>query len=116
MNDVLIGARAMGKHALIASLLLATPAWGHGAASWIMEGELRDPVSHEWCCGAEDCEPVPSDMVSRVPDGFYLKHTGETIPESRAMDSKDGQFWRCRYLHGIDTGKTRCFFKTEPGM
>lgn len=84
--------------------------------SWINQGGWEDPVSKDSCCGTNDCERVAGDMVSRTPAGYYLKQTGETIPMSRALPSQDGQFWRCRYLTGLNTGKTRCFFTVEPGF
>lgn len=102
-----------------AALLLAgmvEPAGAHGAASWIMEENLSDPLTHEACCGAEDCEVVPSTGVRLLESGYLIYETGETIPHSRAQDSKDGQFWRCKNLIGLDTGKTRCFFRGLPGM
>lgn len=92
------------------------PASAHGAASWIMDNAMIDPVTKESCCGAQDCEMVPATGVRIVEGGYLIYETGETIPESRAQDSKDGHFWRCRYLTGIDTGKTRCFFRGLPGM
>jgi hypothetical protein len=92
------------------------PAFGHGAAAWIMEKDARDPETNLSCCGKDDCKPVPGSEVSIVPGGFYLKQTGETIPYHRALESQDGQYWRCEYQIGNVVGKTRCFFKVEPGM
>jgi hypothetical protein len=90
------------------------PAWGH--AHWISDGTFKDPESKEWCCNSTDCKPIPGSEVAPITGGYYLRQTGETIPHHRALDSKDGQFWRCEYMAGINTGKTRCFFKVEPGM
>jgi hypothetical protein len=109
---------ALASLASAALVLLATVdlARAHGAASWIMEENLSDPVTHEACCGVEDCEVVPSNGVRLLESGYLIYETGETIPHSRAQDSKDGQFWRCKNLIGLDTGKTRCFFRRLPGM
>jgi hypothetical protein len=98
----------------LATFVMTGGARGHD--SWINKGGFRDPQTKSHCCGENDCEVIPGDMVSITPYGYYLKQTGETIPTARAMDSEDGQFWRCKFLAGIDTGRTRCFFKVEPGM
>jgi hypothetical protein len=82
---------------------------------WIADGKFKGPDGQS-CCGKDDCEPIAGNMVSITPAGFYLKQTGETIAHSEAKDSQDGKFWRCRYLTGVNEGKTRCFFKVEPGL
>lgn len=119
MSDDL--AWAIRTFALVISVLLiavifamSTGAFGHGIASWIMEKGYVDPVSGLDCCGEKDCKPLPGDQVKITPGGYFIVPTGETIPESRALPSKDGQFWRCTVL-GVDGNVTRCFFRGIPG-
>lgn len=87
----------------------------HEDAAWIGEQGLADPISHHLCCGVADCERMRPEDVRVVPGGYLIIPTGEVIPEVRALESIDGEFWRCRYLSGELEGKTRCFFRGLPG-
>lgn len=100
--------------AAVAALCLAAPAGAH--EHWINAGHYRDPVTGHLCCGDHDCFPQPAGLVDEVSGGYVLLETGETIPEARAIDSGDGQFWTCRYPAGhVQAGQIRCFFRPVAG-
>jgi hypothetical protein len=92
--------------AFAAGSLLAVPARAHD--HWISH-------NFAWCCGNEDCAPVKTENVRVVPGGYLIVQTGEVIPESQALPSVDGEYWRCQYMKGALKGQTRCFFRGLAG-
>jgi hypothetical protein len=99
---------------LVPVLALASVAFAHD--SWISRGGFKNPAG-EWCCGDNDCFAIPADSVHYGPAqtassnqhpivwGYHLAGA-EFVPESEAMPSPDGQFWRCKR----PDGSRRCFF------
>src|SRR5262245_288079 len=79
-------------------------AHGHGAADWI-----RQNPDTQFCCGQQDCTPLPPGAVTRLSTGGYLLN-GEWLPEiggirrgesyTRVFASADGGYWGCFYTHG----------------
>ncbi len=103
---------AFGRNALTGLLLAA------GLLGPAMPAAAHDHwINHHfaWCCGEEDCAPIPAGEVRIQPGGYLIVQTGEVIPESKALPSADGQYWRCQYLVGSLKGQTRCFFRGLPG-
>ncbi len=104
---------------LFALLLTTSLAFAHD--SWISSGGHRNAAG-EWCCGEGDCFAIPADSVEyglgqlASKDGSpavwgYKLHGVEFVPESEAMPSPDGKFWRCQRPDGT----RRCFFAPPPG-
>lgn len=80
----------------------------HGPGAWINQQRLTDPLTKEWCCNLQDCAEETSN-VEEASGGFFIKSTGEFIPERRVIwRAPPGEWWRCRYLGGDKVGKTRC--------
>lgn len=113
-------ARHLTRFLVLACLLLTTSlAFAHD--SWISRGGHKNAAG-EWCCGEGDCFAIPADSVeyglgdlasadgSHVVWGYKL-YGAEFVPESEAMPSPDGQFWRCKR----PDGSRRCFFAPPPG-
>lgn len=101
-------------HQIIAALALAllAPMTAHGHDSWISRQRMVDPESKEWCCNIYDCRVEKVREVS----GGYSTAGGDVVPFSRVIwKSPDGQWWRCRYMAGEKTGKTRCLIGPPPG-
>lgn len=103
---------------LIPVLLVGTLAVAHD--SWISRGGHRNAAG-EWCCGEGDCFAIPPGSVEYTlgqlasTDGTHVvwgyKLFGvEFVPETEAMPSPDGQFWRCKRPDGT----RRCFFAPPP--
>lgn len=76
---------------------------------WIMKGGHRNAAG-EWCCGEGDCFEV--EPVRVTANGYLIMATGELVPESEAMPSPDGKYWRCKRPDGT----RRCFFAPPPSM
>jgi hypothetical protein len=89
---------------------LAPPALAHDDHDWIRQGGYRSPLTNEWCCGEDDCVPVPADQVEPTPAGWRILPTGEVVPYVDTLRSEDGRFWRCHQPNGV----RRCFF-APPG-
>lgn len=90
--------------------LAATPALAHDwvkpdgtkvSATWIM----KDPNT-SWCCGPQDCEPVPG-RVAFTGAGWTVRGIKGTVPINRTFRSIDGQPWACRH---VSTNAIRCLF------
>ena len=108
----------MIKIALFLSLLI-TPVLAHD--SWISKGTHRNAAG-EWCCGEGDCAVMDPKTVGLTSQGYVIDGWGtiegtgkreyynETVPETEAMPSPDGAYWRC---HRPD-GSRRCFFAPPP--
>lgn len=65
--------------ALIALVLLATPAMAH---EWY--SQRRDPVfSANTCCGGTDCAPLPAHAMQNTPDGLRVVLT---LAEAKAIN------------------------------
>lgn len=93
--------------------MISTGAAAH--ESWINQQNAVDPVTKQSCCGDYDCALVPATRIKVVPGGYFVIDTGETIPESRALPSPDGEYWRCRMRASDPYSATRCFFRGLPG-
>ena len=83
----------------------------HDEHDWIRKGRYRSPLTNEWCCGQEDCVPIPADQVEPTVPGWRIAPTGEVVPYIDTLPSQDGRFWRCHQPNGV----RRCFF-APPGM
>src|SRR5262245_60398424 len=124
-----------GMAFLIASLLgvpFSHLALAHGAADWI-----RQAPDSAFCCGDEDCMPLPAGAVIHVPTGGYLLN-GEWFPEiggirrgeshTRVFASINSNYWACfRRNTAAGYGRTdlaqewrrlpaRCLFVPALGM
>jgi hypothetical protein len=106
----MIGKRLHVPFAVLASLLIVTPALAHD--SWISRGGFRGPKNGEWCCGASDCFVVSSTTVKVSSGGYVLLGTKETVPYEETIPSADGQYWRCQR----PDGSRRCFFAPVMGF
>jgi hypothetical protein len=42
----------------------------HRLPDWIGESKLRDPETHELCCGINDCKAVPFGGVIEIGDSY----------------------------------------------
>lgn len=113
-------ARYLARLLLLIPMLLVGPlALAHD--SWISRGALKNAAG-EWCCGEGDCFVIPSGSVeyglgqlastegAQAVWGYRLFGV-EFVPESEAMPSPDGQYWRCKR----PDGSRRCFFAPPPG-
>ena len=86
------------------SVGMAPLAHGHGAADWI-----RKNPDTEFCCGQQDCTPLPPGAVAHLSTGGYLLN-GEWLPEiggirrgesyTRVFASADSRYWGCFYTRG----------------
>jgi len=98
---------------VFASVLLTSSALAHD--SWINQLRLTDPMSGQWCCNDMDCEAVPAGGVAEQQDGYFIAETREVIAKERVIwKSQDGLWWRCRFMHGENAGKTRCLIGPPP--
>lgn len=109
----MLAARLMLLVALLAVLACfgnIKAARGHGSASWIME----DPRT-SWCCGPNDCGPLPDGTVERVDDNTWrYKPSGQVFKRGgpSVYQSINNEFWGCT----INPPGLRCFFyPTEIG-
>lgn len=85
-------------------------------SDWIGNGNHRNPITGEHCCGLNDCLRVPADDVefdaSQGQRGVWIiRPTSEKIPATETLPSEDGHYWRCH----MPNGKRRCFF-VPPGV
>jgi hypothetical protein len=113
--------RQSQQGAIVIALLAATvlfnaewnmpAAWAHDDHDWIGGGGYRSPLTNEWCCGKEDCVPIPSSDIEPTSSGWLILPTGEVVPYIDTLPSQDGRFWRCHQPNGV----RRCFF-APPGM
>ena len=106
----LLFACTAGAALLAPAYLLRHEALAHD--HWISRQRLTDPLSGEWCCGAQDCEV---EQVAEASGGYRVS-TGEIIPAARVIwKSPDGTWLRCRYMAGERAGLTRCLIGPPPG-
>ena len=89
---------------LLPAYFVASVAFAHDQASWILRGGLKNAAG-EWCCGEGDCFAIPSEQVS-VSDNGYRVYGLETVPFNEVQPSPDGVYWRCKRPDGT----RRCFF------
>lgn len=87
-------------------LLWSFPSLGHGLAFWIEENEET-----AWCCGPDDCQPIPDEAVTMTPSGYEVTIDGRTRvfhyrSKSGLYPSIDQRFWMCR----APDGWPRCLF------
>jgi hypothetical protein len=95
---------------LLVFVLVATPITAASAHDFWIDRRKVDPLTKKLCCGENDCQIVPEDVVHITPSGYRLDDTGETIPLARVQPSPDGLTWRCRW-----GGQTQCFFSPMLG-
>lgn len=98
----------------------------HGDAAWIEADALHQDSG--WCCGIEDCGPLPQDAVMPQPDGSYLiVASGQTFKPLGVADeltvAYDGdefkwraQQGRIRTMLSIDTQFWACGFNVLPSI
>lgn len=102
----------LGRLLLAASL--AACANASSAHDFWLNKQKVDPVTKNFCCGADDCRQLPKDQVKVEQQGYLLLDTGEIVGFSRAQPSPDGQYWVCRWGRGTAGGpETKCFFSGE---
>lgn len=84
-------------------LLLASPAMGHGHASWIMNNPQTS-----YCCGERDCRPLADSEVLRTPAGWVVN--GRLVPPRSIYPTQDGtsRFWACFVEPALT--EPRCLF------
>jgi len=92
----------------LALFLFITPAFAHGPAAWIQEGNYKNAVG-ELCCGERDCVELDSNDVKVTPTGYYIISLKESVPFNEATPSPTGTYWRCAW-----GGMRKCFF-APPG-
>jgi hypothetical protein len=90
----------------VVSVAVAPGLQAHDEHDWIRNGRYRSPLTNEWCCGKEDCVPIPADQVEPTVPGWRIAPTGEVVPYIDTLPSEDGRFWRCHQPNGV----RRCFF------
>ena len=79
-----------------------------------LNGRKVDPVTKNFCCGADDCKVLSKDLVRVEQYGYRLLDTDEVVSFTRAQPSPDGEYWVCRWGAGTKTGpETKCFFGSE---
>lgn len=94
------------------SLLMSGSALSHD--HWINDKHLSDPISRQWCCNEEDCQPVEAGGVREQGGGYTIMETGEAIPYTRVIwKSEDGRWWRCR---NAQNNSTRCLIGPPPAL
>lgn len=89
--------------ALAGAMLVCTPTFAH---DWL---DGKRGSGGDLCCGQNDCREVHARHVSLPAPGYRVIETGELVPESEALPSPDGKFWRCFW-----GGSMRCFFSPIP--
>lgn len=96
---------------IILGLSLASPAWGHGDAAWIMEDGKTS-----YCCGPSDCERAPLSAIRATRGGWLVIATGQVFNEGDPdlHMSKDQDFWWCR--PPSMGGKVKCLFAPAGGV
>jgi hypothetical protein len=99
-----------------AGLLLAAaavPAWDHAApVGWSYDA---------WCCGGQDCHPIPREEVRVTPEGYLvtIPQDGDARDLSRLFrydevrESGDGQYHAC-IIPG--SRQFRCFYVPPMGF
>lgn len=107
----------------LAFLLVAEPAFSHGPAQWIQDGNYKNAVG-ELCCGERDCGLLKSGSVKHVEGGYevdadfegqkdgetFVFHVNQFVPESKSTPSPTGDYWACAW-----GGELKCFFVPPPG-
>ena len=71
----------------LALFLFITPAFAHGPAAWIQEGNYKNAVG-ELCCGERDCVELDSNDVKVTPTGYYIISLKESVPFNEATPSQ----------------------------
>ncbi len=122
--------RLFGALTVATLLVLVHPSWAHD--SWISRQRVLNPVTHEWCCGTNECGLVMPAPVATAAgwaihgeeiidvDGRRVR-VDEVVPYGEVMPSPDGYFWRCHSTVNPDfdvtndigmqiDGERRCFF------
>lgn len=110
----------MRRLILLLALLAAHAAWSSAGAhewvnaagqkidaNWIMDNPLT-----AYCCGPEDCEPVPG-RVRYTAAGWTVRGLKGTIRMDKTYPSIDGRPWACRYT--VDN-TLRCLFLPRAGQ
>ena len=95
-------------------LSLTSPAKAHD--DYWSKGKT-DPVTGSLCCSSGGPRPddvvLSQDQVVAVKGGFFLKDTGEFVPDERVQPSPDYQVhafrWGC-HKNGETIDCTKCFF------
>lgn len=95
---------------LLPAYFVASVAFAHDQASWIMR-EQKKNAAGEWCCGEGDCFAIPKEQVAVKGDGYRL-YGIETVPFNEVQPSPDGVYWRCKRPDGT----RRCFFAPLPSF
>ena len=101
------------------AVFLPLASWGHGEADWIMN---NPETAH--CCGPQDCQPIPDEIVTMDEHGYNVEWNGQThrfhFNSTRNLyPSKDQRFWMCVYLddeESFEGGTPRCLFPPAWGM
>jgi hypothetical protein len=100
--------------AVLFAAVLASTAFAHGDASWIM----LNPKTRS-CCGPEDCRRMAPGEVVEEGAGWTVVATSEHLEgvTTRLRDSIDGDFWICRNHgpNGPGTGELRCLLVPRAG-
>jgi hypothetical protein len=116
------------RYVVFFAVLMSSAALAHGPEQWIADKRLSDPVTHQFCCGPDDCSVLDSKNVAEVSGGYNVKVAGtnfteegfvpnehtEFVPYSQALPfSPDGHYHLCvRYDDSLAT--IRCFI-VPPG-
>lgn len=87
----------------------------HGPGSWINNQKLTDPQTKEFCCNLLDCREEPDNVRALADGNFLILTTQEVFPAARVIWRSPGGWWRCRYMSGSRTGKTRCLIGPPNG-
>lgn len=97
---------------VILGLALASPAWGHGEADWIMDGHYTDRHGAICCNVGTDCLPTTEGEVIRIEGGWKHVPTNTVLMDGDPgiHESKDprGRTFRC-----VRAGQFKCYF---PGI
>jgi hypothetical protein len=113
--------------ALLAVLacLIASPAMAH---EWY--SKMKDPVAGS-CCSGIDCDMWAIQPGQITPEGYRIKmtrqqvlmanpestitHIDQYFPESRMLDSPDGNWHVCPKFHGAPGDGLRCLMRPPNG-
>tara|TARA_R110000787_G_scaffold19874_8_gene59151 strand:+ start:431 stop:814 length:384 start_codon:yes stop_codon:yes gene_type:complete len=96
---------------LVIALTLAgvVASFAHGNAFWIEANP-----STAYCCGPDDCRPIPDEAVTMTSEGYHVAWDGQVYTFAyRSPDvhaSIDQQFWFCNYHTDLGEPLTFCLF------
>jgi hypothetical protein len=78
--------------------VIGSAAFAHGDAEWIQRNpEYVDKLGHH-CCGPQDCERIPADLMRQDGQDIHILPTRQKFRkgERGTYQSRDSSWWWCK--------------------